>query len=436
MRRTAIVCLFVVLAASPAANAMSYSEEREVSGQFLDLLEANNLVIHDEEITWPVQMLLERLADHISQPMYRFRLHVVRDRSVNAFTIPDGHIFVNLGLLMFARDLDEIAAVIGHEMGHAQLRHIPENFDTQSKISVATALGVLAGTLLSSRNPEAGTAMIFSALGGSENIKLAYSRKNEYSADEFGTKLLRSSGIDPSAMARFLIRLNAAAGPSGLPEYLLTHPFTQNRIVAIAEDPGSPRPEANFWTLQACVFGLVLGTQEAELRSSQLPEPHRSLALALSKTRSGDYPAALSLLNSIDMDIARASKGLVLYSMGNSGEAYPLLEKYARSTRTRTALAEILEQQGRYQEAINLLQPYQGKNQRIDYILGVLYEKSGVQPLSHASFARYFFRTGNPSASLYHIDAALEHRKDLPKDTAEELEKMRETVKKDLREKR
>ncbi|MCK7505099.1 MAG: M48 family metalloprotease [Desulfobacterales bacterium] len=98
--------------------------------------------------------------------------------------------------------MDEISAVIGHEMGHSQLRHIPENYDTQKSLSVATILGVLAGSLLSSKNPEAGAAMIFSSIGGSENVRLAYSRKNEYESDNYGKVILQASGIDPSAMSK------------------------------------------------------------------------------------------------------------------------------------------------------------------------------------------------------------------------------------------
>ncbi len=192
-KRILLALLVFILAPVSMALSMTYGDERQIADEFTNLLEANNLIIHDSEIAWPAQMLADRLADHITEPVYNFKIHVVRDLSVNAFTIPDGHIFINLGILLFARDLDEISAVIGHEMGHSQLRHIPENYDTQKSISLATILGVLAGSLLSSKNPEAGAAMIFSSIGGSENVRLAYSRKNEYEADNYGKNILQLS---------------------------------------------------------------------------------------------------------------------------------------------------------------------------------------------------------------------------------------------------
>ncbi len=168
-----IIILMLFVFPLQSAIAMTYEEENKIAGDFINLLEANNLIIHDQEITWPIQMIADRLADHIKEPVYSFKMHVVKDRSVNAFTIPDGHIFINVGTLLFSKDMDEISAVIGHEIGHSQMRHIPEDFEAQKKISAATLLGVLAGTLLSAKNPEAGTAMIFSSLGGSQNIRLA-----------------------------------------------------------------------------------------------------------------------------------------------------------------------------------------------------------------------------------------------------------------------
>ncbi len=426
-----IIALFVFLTVLVGpASAMTYEDERTVARDFINLLEANNLIVHDAEIEWPVRLVTEKLADHVKDSVYHFKVHIVRDRSINAFAIPDGHIFVNLGLLLFTQDMDEIAAVIGHEMGHGQLRHIPENYDTQFKLNTATILGVLAGTLLSSKNPEAGAAMIFSSMGGTENIRLAYSRQHEFSADEFGRNLLKVSTIDPSAMARFLIRLNAFSGTSGIPEYLLTHPFTQNRIATIGENPGKPRPDATYWTLSACIAGLVLPGGEAGMRTTQMPEPYKSLAQALSKTRSGNHAQALAQLEKIDLGIAMAYQGLNLYALGRKDEAYPLLKEHARSARTRTALAEILQERGEFTEAIKTLEPYQGQGVRVDYTLGILYEKTQKTALSHVSFGRYFYRTENNSASLYHIEAALKNKEDLPQDVVEELNTMHDMIKK------
>lgn len=435
MKKILIICLLLLAVPLLPARAMTYTEEIKTANDFIALLEENSLIIHDQEIAWPAQMTADRLADRIKDPVYSFKIHVIRDRSVNAFTIPDGHIFVNLGTLLFAKDMDELSAVIGHEMGHSQLRHIPESLDAQKKISTASILGVLAGAILSSKNPEAGSAMIFPSIGGSENIRLAYSRQYEYDADNFSKSILTSSGIDPASMVRFLIRLRSFSGSSAAPEYLLTHPYTENRIVNMREDQGNPKPDRNYWLLFASVVGLTLPEGEAITRSAQMPEPYRSLALGLLQNRLGNNKEALALLSGIQEPIAYAYRGLTLYSLGKKAEAYPLLKDYAKSGRTKIALAEILQERGDFPGAIEALTPFQSQNRRVDYTLGTLYEKTSKPLLAHVSYARYFYGTKKYPSSLYHIDKALESEKDLSVDMVTELKSMRKSIQKNLQDK-
>jgi len=153
MKRILIALLIFMTAPLGMAHATGYGDEKKTARDFVNLLEANNLIIHDQAITWTVQQITDRLANHIKEPVYTFKVYVVKDRSVNAFSIPDGDIFINLGLLLFIQDLDELSAVIGHEMGHCQLRHYSEDVASSKKITAATILGVLAGTLRRQKTP-------------------------------------------------------------------------------------------------------------------------------------------------------------------------------------------------------------------------------------------------------------------------------------------
>ena len=427
MKRVAgFVCALLLLA--QGISAMTFEEEREIAEKFLLLLDAHNMLVYDSEITLLPQMTADRLAETIDSPIYDFKIHVIRDRSVNAFAIPYGHVFINLGTLLFIQDLDELAAVIGHEIGHSQMRHIPENFETQRKISTATILGVLAGTLLSAKNPEAGAALVYSSIGGSQNIRLAYSRRHEYESDEFSSTILKASGFDPSGMTRFLLRLNTIGGASDIPEYLLTHPHSQNRISSLKTDPGTSRPDKHYWALLSSVIGLLLSENEAVLRSNSLPEEYRNLSMGLLKTRQGNSEEALSLLTGVDLDLARAYRGLNLYRQGNHDEAYPYLKEYGRSAGPKLALAEIQEARGQLQQAIETLRPFSGQSMRVDYKLGVLYQNASKQGLSHVSFAKYFFSTYEYKSSLYHIEQALTYEKDLDDTLIKKLNDMRETI--------
>ena len=297
MKKIVPAFLLALLVLLPqAARSMSFEDERKLAREVVTSLDAQGLLVEDQEVAGPVRMLSEKLADHVGKPIYAFNVHVINDRTVNAFTIPDGHIFVNVGTLLFARDLDELAAVIGHEMAHAQLRHIPQAYEQQSQITAASILGVVLGALAASKNPQAGAALIFSSLGGGENFKLAYTRRHELDADDFGRKLLESSGYDETAMDRFLSRLGGITGGKNFPEYLLTHPTSTNRLSGLSPDAKKPRPDGYYWTLQTGVAGVLLPPEEGTQRVQAMPEPYRRLALAMIETNRGRSADALTLL--------------------------------------------------------------------------------------------------------------------------------------------
>ncbi len=411
-------------------NAMTFEEERKISQEVITSLEAQDVIVYDQEVTNPVKLMTERLSDHVKNPIYAFTVHVIMDKSINAFTIPDGHIFLNIGTILYARDMDEIAAVTAHEIAHAQQRHIPQTMDAQKEITAASLIGVILGAVASMKNPEAGAALIFSSLGGSENIKLAYSRRHEHDADDFSRGLLGLSGYDTTAMNRFLSRMNIVSGTSKIPEYLLTHPSAPSRISGESPDSQKPKPDADYWTLQACVIGVLLPEDEAMQRIPSLPDPYRKLSLGMLETRRGGHEKALDLLKDIDLPLAHAYRGLNLSMTGRKDEAYPLLKQYGGFARAQLALAGIMEEKGEFKQAVSVLTPYQKQNINVDYKLGILQEKAGMTAASHVSFARYFFKTGKSKATLYHVDKALEQKTDLNAGIEDELKQMKDFMKK------
>ncbi len=429
MQRAALLIAPLVLCAS-LAYGLSYEKEREIADEFITTLEGADLIVHNREITWILQQISDQLAARIDAPMYPFYIHLVKDRSVNAFAIPDGHIFINLGTLLFARDIDEIASVIGHEMGHCQLRHIHKAYETQKRISTASIVGLLLGTLLSTQNPEIGTALILSSIGGGENVRLSYTRKHEYEADEFSRNILPEAGFDPSAMSRFLIALRTYSGASLTPEYLLTHPYTADRIAAVQREADQAHPDTRYWNLSALTIGLLLPVQEVATRSQTLPAPYDRLALGLAKVRAGKTEEALTLLTDIPLPEARAYLGLALYRLGEADQAWPYLKSYGRSAETGLALAEIMEARGQLQEAIAALKPYKKQHPRVDFMLGGLYERTSQTGYAHAAYARYFLAKHNEHAAGYHIDEALRHKETLDEETLHDLEQLRKKVKK------
>jgi tetratricopeptide (TPR) repeat protein len=178
-------------------------------------------------------------------------------------------------------------------------------------------------------------------------------------------------------------------------------------------------------------MGLLLSSDEGTQRAQALPDPYRKLTLAMIETRKGGSSKALEMLKGVDLPLANTYRGLNLALMGKKDEAYPLLKKYGgSSTRAQMALADIMESRGEYDQAIQLLLPYQKQDIQVDYKLGLLNEKSKHETAAHVDFARYFFKTGKPQAAIFHIDKAMANKKDLEPGVEDELKEMKDFIKK------
>jgi Zn-dependent protease with chaperone function len=148
------------------------------------------------------------------------RAAVVRRSDVNAITLPGGRILVFDGLLTKANSVDEVAGVLGHEIGHVAHR------DGTKSVLETAGLSLLFGMLLGDFT--GGGAVIIAAR---TVLQTAYSRAAEASADEFGAELMYKVGGDPHALGAILVRISGK--PGAAPHFLLDHPEAQERADAI-----------------------------------------------------------------------------------------------------------------------------------------------------------------------------------------------------------
>lgn len=145
----------------------------------------------DQALQDYVQSVGERLAavSHRSNLIYRFT--VLDSREVNAFALPGGYIYITRGLLAYLNNEAELAAVLGHEIGHVTARHGVRQH------TAATAGGILAG-VLASQTGVSGAGNIFNAIGTA--LVRGYGREHELESDRLGAEYLARSGYDPLAM--------------------------------------------------------------------------------------------------------------------------------------------------------------------------------------------------------------------------------------------
>lgn len=180
-------------------------------------------IIHTPQLDSAMFCITKKLLDNIGLTDYEYKIQVINDESVNAFTLPGGYIFVNQGLVDFAEHPEELAAVLAHEIGHAEKRHV-----------VAKLI------------KEIGVALLFTVVGGGDNIILGeigrtalssvFDRQQEEEADMFALNLLEKSSINPAVIATFFRRLNnEIGGYNENLEILMTHPHNNSRIKSALE---------------------------------------------------------------------------------------------------------------------------------------------------------------------------------------------------------
>ena len=150
---------------------------------------------------------------------------------VNAFALPGGKIGVFEGMFNVAESADQLAAVVGHEIGHVQAEH------SQERLSAAVAkdlgLRLISSALQIGDIQYANEIAALLGAGAEFGLVLPYSRQQELEADRLGLFTMAEAGFDPRAAVTLWERMDAMAGGQRTPAFLSTHPAPTDRIEAL-----------------------------------------------------------------------------------------------------------------------------------------------------------------------------------------------------------
>lgn len=193
-----------------------------------DIISSESIKIKNDTIDQAIALITARLLNAIDNSMYNYQFTVIDNEDVNAFTIPGAKIFICKGLLTFADTPEEIAAVLAHEIGHAEKRHVI------NKIVKELGIGIVF-TIITGGDPGIITEIIRLV------ASTGFDRDQEKEADEFALQLLDKSGIHPKHMESFFKKINDLHDVN-MPEIFMTHPDSDKR----AEKASSYKLSDNF----------------------------------------------------------------------------------------------------------------------------------------------------------------------------------------------
>jgi hypothetical protein len=235
---------------------ISPKDDIELGKEAVKDVEKDLSLLNNTRVDAYVNALGTRLASVAPGEKYPYHFKVVDDKAINAFALPGGPIYVNRGVFDSADTEAQLAGVIAHEVGHVALRH------SASQLSKA-AMSQLGIQILGGLGGNIGSMLGSLGMGGMDLLLLKNSREAETQADLMGTQILYDTGYNPTAMAEFFEKLNAA-DRGGPPQFLSDHPNPDNRVGSVRKEidrlGGAPanarRDSEEFHTIKNLVATL------------------------------------------------------------------------------------------------------------------------------------------------------------------------------------
>jgi predicted Zn-dependent protease len=424
-----LIFLFLVSSGKPPAFALSTEEERAAGEEFLASVRRQLDLVQDDFANDYINNLGQYITRALETKLFPFQFYVVKDNTLNAFAGPGGHVFFFTGLIDTMDDVDELAAVMAHEIGHVSARHLANRMEQNKAMTIAVLAGMLAGALMGGK---AGGAISTGAMAAGIQRQLAYSREDERQADNLGFKYMDESRFNPAGMTTVMKRLERAApaGTDAIPPYLLTHPAGPERVATSEAlmSQYTPKPEskesAEFRRLFP-YFKLICVAKSMDFQGASRylnrekerdPEsPVVQFGLGIIQKERMDYTRAIdyferALKGAPDLTPILIEMGEAYQLQGQDRKAIEVVERVLRTDdRNKGALyltassyqnLEDFSKATVFYERLVSMRPVK---EEVYYNLGVCYGRQGKLAVAHYNTGLYFLKTADYQTARYHF---------------------------------
>ena len=223
------ILIGVAITCSLVGCGISQQQEVQMGQEYATQINAQLPIVQDPELNRYINVLGDSIARLTSRGNLDWHFFIVDSKEVNAFAVPGGFVYVNRGLIERTDQMDEVAGVLGHEIGHVVRRHTVKQMEKAQGANIGVTLACVLTSVCNSQI--AGAAI--NIAGGA--VFASFSRQDEAEADQEGFNNVVRANISPVGMVTMFQKLIAErkSRPSAVEGWFRTHPLEEDRVTAI-----------------------------------------------------------------------------------------------------------------------------------------------------------------------------------------------------------
>jgi predicted Zn-dependent protease len=406
-----IVIVFLLLFLPFKIYGLSLEEEKKYGKEIYLEIAKSAALNNDPYIALYLRTMKERLEGVASLP-FPIVLTIIESQAVDAFATIGGYVYITTGLIGLCDKEQELAGVLAHEFAHIGRRHVAKRLEKQKYINV----GMLAATLLSILigDPKALAAGAASA----QAMSLKYSRDDEEEADRVGSTTADRAGYGGLGVTEFLKKVRATGTDKVLPQYLLTHPYHEERIIKIESMWGESKVTVNtaffpYLLVREKILHKPPGGGMEDIWINKYlkdkNDPINAYAASLIYSLKGNMDESINVAKEINSPYKNLLLGELLLNAQRFKDAIDTLKDEPDPV-PRYFLARAYEGYGERAMATNVLKEllqYGNAYPEIFYRLGMMLGRMGQEAEGYEYLGRYYVEIGKYDIAKTHLEKAV-----------------------------
>jgi len=432
--------IFSILQATCVERSVAFTvgEERAMGEKLLYQIRLAFPLLDDPDLYQYINDLGGEVLEVAGFQYFDYRFNIINSSQFNAFAAPSGLVFFYSGLIEKMDHEDELVSVLAHEIGHVVARHIAKGMEQGSKITIATTLLAIASLAIGAG--ALSNALFTGAMAAGQAANLHFSRQHEEEADRLAYGWMKSMHRNPvgqEEMLQEMRRINRYTMGNNVPQYLLTHPYPDERLdyvqslIAYEKDELKDMASSDdfaFLRMKYRVLSLVKDGKKlrnyfnSKLTSTELSESDKIMlyyGLSQLDRMENNFESSRKLLQGViefypGQSILLVDMGIVEMGAGNKKKALEIITKAYDMNRhdmwAAFQLARVWEMLGNLSKAERYFMEVQEnmpEYSKIYFELGKLKSVKGEQGNSAYYLGKYNLYEGRLKLARHNFNIAM-----------------------------